>query len=298
MKKHLIRIIYLTIGLVLGFVIGRTEIISVYAGSNLQGDGGACNSLEEITDINDALSCLIQMGQENSEKLDQLLLTTQDTNRIVNEAGTEQTVEDRQTEVEQAQEGQSASEDQPVEEPTPEDTQSDLIELTHSGSTVVNVEKGYYPTIAIITGNDEGEFFSVSSYYADSDVPHLLVNTVKPYNGVRPLDLYDELTTRLEVKAVGEWSINLLPASEADLLTVPGTYEGSGDTVLSLEETPDTATIVGNSAGTYFSLTGHGGRFPDLMVNSIKPYEGTVLVDPETILFEIQAEGPWTITVE
>jgi hypothetical protein len=266
MKKHLSQVIFLTIGLALGFLAGHTGSLSAYA---LQQD--ACVDIEAMTDVNATLKCLVKLELENSGKLDTLVTRQQARFQPVT-----------------IQEFLDSS------EPAPEP-----IELTGTGPSVVDIDKGNYPAIAMIEGGSSASLFSVVAHDANSDLPNSLVTALSTYKGIRPLDVEPgSLTIRLEIEAKGDWAITILPVTAAEVLTVPGTYEGEGDTVLILEGTADTATITGGVDGSLFSVVGHGGSFPDSMVTALEPYEGKVVIEPETVLLEIVAPGEWSITVE
>lgn len=165
----------------------------------------------------------------------------------------------------------------------------------------MNVDKTNDPMIARITGNACRRHFAVKTYDENNETIDLLVNTTDPYEGVTPVDFYDdEWTYRFEVTSACEWTISLEPLVLADLLTVPGQITGAGDDVIILDipegATPDLAHIVGNAEARHFAVKSFGG-WGDLLVNTTDPYDGTVILDPETILFVVTATGDWTIEV-
>jgi len=149
-----------------------------------------------------------------------------------------------------------------------------------------------------IVGNAAGRFFAVENYGAGNERIGLLVNTTDPYDGVRPLDFRaDEHTTRFQVQAVGNWTIEVLPITSARRLEVPGTIEGVGDDmIILLGGTPDLAKVKGNAGGRFFAVTGWGDR-SDLLVNTTDPYDGTVIVSPDTVILEVEAIGEWSIEI-
>ena len=77
-----------------------------------------------------------------------------------------------------------------------------------------------------IAGNAAARFFGVRALGSDSD----LLNTLDPYEGVRALDWDGRESTGFEVRATGDWTIQVIP--EAAIPTFDTSYEGSGDTVL------------------------------------------------------------------
>lgn len=182
--------------------------------------------------------------------------------------------------------------------PTPEP-----ITFSGSGDSVVDFDLNGQPSIIHIKGNASGRYFGVESFDNTGEKIDLLVNTTDPYDGFRPLDwLDDEYTTRLQINAIGNWTIEIMPLSSSPeiqrhILSIPGTYEGNGDdVVIVVDGTPDLATIKGNEEGRYFGVTGWGKR-RDLLVNTTDPYEGTVILSSNTVALEIIAEGNWSIKV-
>jgi len=183
----------------------------------------------------------------------------------------------------------------PTSTPTP--TPEPII-ITGSGDSIVDIDKEDEPALIHIVGNSAGRHFAVTNYGIGGEKIDLLVNTTNPYDGIRPLDFSkDELTGRLEIKATGEWTIEVLPLTSAHTLSVPGAFEGVGDDVLILTGgTPDLATIIGNATSRHFAVISYGKR-RDLLVNTTDPYDGTVILDRDTVILEITAEGSWSISV-
>jgi len=175
--------------------------------------------------------------------------------------------------------------------------------LAGSGDSIAALGHPCLPAVAHITGNASSAYFSVTNLDANNESIDLLVNTVDPYDGYRPFDWADgACTTRFEVKASGDWTIEILPlphlaADPGWWLTIPGTREGAGDAVFLLDGTPDTAQISGNAGGNYFGVIGWGTRSA-LLVNTVDPYDGTVLLDKRTFAIEVRASGPWTLAVK
>lgn len=165
-----------------------------------------------------------------------------------------------------------------------------------NGDAVVKLENPYEVAIVHINGNAGSRFFAVKNFGSDGANYDLLVNTTDPYDGVRPLDFKQgEHTTRFEVKAEGKWAIEILPVSSAVKLNVPGKLEGKGDQVIVLTgDKPDTAKIQGNAAKRFFGVKSYGD-VSDLLVNTVEPYNGEVIVDSSTLVLEVRAEGGWSI---
>jgi hypothetical protein len=178
-----------------------------------------------------------------------------------------------------------------------------------SGDDVLDTQKPAGPALVWISGNAGSDYFGVTSYgygYSGPDTMlDLLVNAIEPYEGIRLIDYWhlgdEELTTRLEVKATGSWSIEIRPLSSARTLPTPGQIQGTGDEVLVVTGNPDTAHIVGNAGARYFGVTAYYGptAMYDLLVNAVAPYEGPVMFSaPNAQLIEVRATGPWSISTE
>ena len=184
----------------------------------------------------------------------------------------------------------------PTPEPTPA-IELEAMTFTGSGDSIVDVEKPEEPAIVHIVGNAGGRFFAVSNLDSNNESIDLLVNTTEPYDGIRPLDfLEDEQTVRFEVQATGEWTIEILPLTEARIVSVPGTIEGTGDDVVIVVGDGDTADISGNASGRFFAVIAYSNR-ANLLVNVTDPYEGRVIMPANTSLLEIVARDDWSITI-
>lgn len=188
----------------------------------------------------------------------------------------------------------------PTATPEPTPTQGPPptpVSLSGTGDSVVDITPAG-PMIAKIKGNDEASFFAVTALSSDNQPVDLLVNSVEAYEGVRPLNLDEDKAVKFEIKASGPWSIELLPLESAEVIAVPGEYAGEGDQVLILGGPPGTATITGNEGKGFFAVMGHGGVFPDLLVNTTDTYSGQSVVDKDVTTLIIQAAGPWSIKLE
>ncbi len=195
----------------------------------------------------------------------------------------------------------------PTKPPSPTDTPEPTLPPTEipaplvytgTGDSIVDVEKSYDAAIVHITGNDASNYFGVTSYDANNEVLDLLVNTTDPYDGVRPMDfMANQVTARFEVQASGPWTIEVSPFASVEKLIIPGEISGKGDYVFAIAGgTPDTAVITGNADSYYFGVTGYS-TWPDMLVNTTDPYDGTVLLDSDTFVIVVQAVGDWTVKI-
>lgn len=163
---------------------------------------------------------------------------------------------------------------------------------------MVDLENPWELALIHIKGNASSRHFAVTNYGSDGSEIDLLVNTTDPYDGIRPLDFdADAHTTRFEVKAEGKWELQLMPLTSARQAVVPGTISGKDDDVIILTgANPDIAVIKGNAGSRHFAVIGYG-EDSDLLVNTTDPYEGTVILNPDTLVLEVKAVGTWSIDI-
>jgi len=200
--------------------------------------------------------------------------------------------------------------DTPVPTATAEPTAiPEPVTLTGTGDSVVDVgDWECVPGLVHIVGNAGSDHFAVKNFDVDGEKLELLVNTTDPYDGVRPLDwMDDECTTRFQVKGGGDWSITLLPLApilevKRHWIGLPGTYKGEGDDVIILTgvtNVPDLANVSGNEGKYHFAVLAWTAKrgSDQLLINTVDPYEGTVILDPTTFAIEVNAVGAWMVEV-
>lgn len=190
---------------------------------------------------------------------------------------------------------------EPTSTPTPEPTATPApqpVVYSGTGDNVIDIQKPGDVVLAYVRGNAGSRYFAVESYNDAGEQVDLLVNTTDPYEGIVLVDVGDDdNSTRLQVQAEGEWSIELRPLNTARRVSVPGTIEGTGDDVIIIDGEPDIAQISGNADGRYFGVIGYSNR-SNLLVNTTDPYDGRVILARDIILIEVTAVGAWTITFE
>lgn len=223
--------------------------------------------------------CPSKLAEEVVEETTEEIVTTEETEPTIEEE-TEEKKEEKE-------------EPQQIPEPEP-------ITLKGTGDSIVDIDKPDIAMVVYIQGNAGSRYFGVTSYDKDGNRIDLLVNTSEPYDGIRPIDFRKgEWTSRFEIKAIGDWTIEVLPILPEHIraLSVPGTIEGKDDEVFVLTgDTPDLANITGNAEGRYFGVfTYNGGR--DLLVNTSEPYKGTVMLNQKAFMIEVIAVGSWKIEI-
>ena len=193
---------------------------------------------------------------------------------------------------------------EPTSTPTPEPTATPApqpVVYSGTGDNVIDIQKpggADAAVVAYVRGNAESRHFAVENFDAGGEQIDLLVNTTDPYEGIVPMDFRSgEQTTRLQITSSGEWYVEIRPLSTVRHSGAPGVIEGTGDDVFIVDGEPDTALITGNADARHFAVIAYGER-SNLLVNTTDPYDGRVIVAGDTVVVEVNAEGPWTITFE
>jgi hypothetical protein len=180
-----------------------------------------------------------------------------------------------------------------AKERSAEEGHNTTIVLTGSTDAVVNFAKNAPgPAVVFIIGNAASRYFGVKILGTE----HYLVNTLKPYEGVRSLDRDGGESTGFEVRANGPWRIEVLPLSA--IPTFNTSYKGDGDMVVSYTGDGSVAEITGNKDGRYFDVRAFGAHGTDRLVSTSQPYAGSHQISGGPQFFEVQAVGSWTITVK
>lgn len=123
----------------------------------------------------------------------------------------------------------------------------------------------------------------------------LLVNVIGPYSGEHVVDTTTggAVTSKLTITADSSWTA--VVSELGAVKPVVNSAKGHGDMVLVFSGSGTQATIMNAHATANFAVTGYGASFPELAVNVIGPYKGTVpLTTPGVV--QIESDGDWTIT--
>lgn len=205
--------------------------------------------------------------------------------------------------------GTSASPAQDSTPPEVEQTNEDVVQnevpgeyippepvvYTGAGDDVIEITPPNDLWAFRISGNSGAHHFSVTGYAENGEYNDLFVNTTEPYSGIT-LD-QSQTTTMLEIKAEGEWTVELISFGLLDVIHGGDTYTGTGDMVFLMYDYGKTADISGNADAHHFAVKAHSETTTDLLVNTTDPYEGTVLLRDKFFVVEVTAESPWTFTL-
>jgi hypothetical protein len=124
----------------------------------------------------------------------------------------------------------------------------------------------------------------------------LLVNTIGKYTGTRWIT---QQTSRFEIQATGSWTLTV---GGFDLATTAGDkapVSGHGDQVLLFPSSPDKAHLTHKGDRNFIvQVIGADSSYPDLLVNDIGSWDGTVAMPDagSLALVQVTADGNWTLT--
>lgn len=169
-----------------------------------------------------------------------------------------------------------------------------------TGDDVLAIAKhGTGAEVLTITHNG-GHNFAVEQLDASMKTTGLLVNTIGNYTGTVLLDApsYKDTDTKtLKITAGGAWTITATPTSALPKYDGSVPITGTGDSVFNYTGQARGATFTHNGAHNVAveAYTGSSSG-PDLLVNEIGTYTGTVVWAPG--LYVVTADGDWSATIK
>ena len=165
-----------------------------------------------------------------------------------------------------------------------------------SGDSVIEVEIASSDDIYVlhVVGNANGNHFAVRGYDASGNSTELFVNTINPYDGYT----FDPScsTSLLEISSTGDWTIELISIYNMQTISTGQTISGTGDSIMMVENYGTTATISGNQGANHFAVKTYGTQSNELLVNTVDPYSGTVMLNGDPVILQVNSEGEWEIT--
>jgi hypothetical protein len=174
-----------------------------------------------------------------------------------------------------------------------EDGRNATIVLAGSGDAMVDLTKNPPGPAAVnVTGNAASRYFSVRALGTEDD----LVITLDRYQGTRSLNWDGGESTGFKIRATGSWRIEVLPLTA--IPTFNTSFNGDGDMVVHFTGDGSLAEIVGNDAGRYFNVRTIGTHGINRLINTAQRYSGSCQINRGPQIFEVQAIGPWTITIK
>lgn len=163
------------------------------------------------------------------------------------------------------------------------------------GDDVVTISKhGTGAQVAVIS-HTGGSNFAVHTLDAALTTTDLLVNTIGNYSGTVLFDTRNrDQTTALKITAGGPWTVKLVPLASVRSFDGSAPMTGHGDDVFYYKGTAKAATFT-HSGSSNIAVHTYGTR-PDLLINEIGAYSGTVVVTPG--LYTVTADGDWSATLK
>jgi len=167
------------------------------------------------------------------------------------------------------------------------------------GAKSLDIVKPAGAFVLHITHDGKNEF-SVHNFDAQATDLGELVNASGAYDGVLAADLEKTQTTRLEIKADGNWVVDIFPLDKQFLhqVAVPGHYAASGDDVVFLTgAVPDVGTFKTEANDASFIVHTFNGSDLYGIVHENNPYSGTAIVPSGTLIMIVQTRGKWSVDI-
>ena len=166
--------------------------------------------------------------------------------------------------------------------------------LTGSGDAEIELTKtAPGPAVVHIFGNSDSQHFAVRTLGTNN----VLVMTMEPYEGARPLDWDGDESTGFKIWATGPWRIEVLPLSAIPTFT--SSFNGSGNMVVYFTGSGSLVKITGNNEGQHFEVWAVSAYGPyRSLVDTTQPCANDYQISQGPQVFEVQATGFWTITVK
>ena len=170
------------------------------------------------------------------------------------------------------------------------------VKAAGTGAGVVNLPTGSEYGMVTVVSSGPG-VFAITGLAADNTpTGDLLVDTSGPYSGTTAYGLVSvgAKAAKLKIDASGPWKITIAPLDKAPTLTFPA--KGTTNAVyIYLGAVANWKIVHTSKASSNFSVVQYG-QLPNLLVNAIGNYTGTVPVTAGPTVVTIDASGPWAIT--
>ena len=170
------------------------------------------------------------------------------------------------------------------------------VTVAGTGPSVVNLPAGSDYGMVTATATGTG-IFAITELAADNN-PNgdLMVDTSAPYSGTTAYGLINvgAKAAKLKIDASGPWRITIAPLDKAPTLALPA--QGTSNSVyIYLGAAKNWKIVHTAKASSNFSVVQYA-QMPNLLVNAIGNFVGTVPVTAGPTVITIDASGPWTIT--
>lgn len=166
------------------------------------------------------------------------------------------------------------------------------------GNTVVRLEPlAHLANIATIEHRGE-QGFSVWSVDRGGEDIEQLVATRGPYCGVVPLDFSAE-PAAFRVTADGDWRVETAPLDSAKSWTGRERVDGSGDSVLALDDprADPVRARVRVSEGSHLAVWSWGER-RELLARQDAPSVARIEIPADAVVLAVRTDGRWSVAPE
>jgi hypothetical protein len=167
------------------------------------------------------------------------------------------------------------------------------ITLSGSGDDVVNLPKTLKAGVIRATHDGEANFI-VHSLDTTLETNEYLINEIGQYeaDGQFGLGWSSKKTAGFEVQADGNWTITLLPFSKAPAFTGKGTGDGVFRATVKARKA---LTFKHDGSANFIVHQFCTNGATNYLVNEIGAYSGKKVVSAGTCLYEVIADGNWSI---
>jgi hypothetical protein len=161
------------------------------------------------------------------------------------------------------------------------------------GDGVVNLPAKAKAGLVIAKAAGTGNFV-IEALNAKNKETGLLVNVIGAYRGTTAFGLQDEDVTRLKITATARWTVQVAPISTARQLRA-GVTSRTDAVYLWLGGASDWAMT--HKGDSNFVVTEYGDEGPNLLVNEIGKYNGTVPAGEGPAVVTVEASSLWTLRI-
>ena len=165
--------------------------------------------------------------------------------------------------------------------------------ITQSGSGDSVIQLPTEADAALVTATHEGSSnFVLQTLDGSNQMSDLLVNEIGAYTGTVSYGLTGSESGMLQITADGAWTVTIAPIATAPVASAQ--LSGAGDAVYRYEGATAVAAV-SHDGSSNFVLHQSDGAWPDLLINEIGAYQGSVPLMAGPSLLLITADGAWTI---
>lgn len=169
-----------------------------------------------------------------------------------------------------------------------------VVNQSGTGDSVVAIPAGAKAGVVTATHQGSSNFAINVLDAGNQSTGDLLVNAIGNYSGVTAFGLNNigGAGTNLQISADGAWTIQIAPISAAPVLPLPG--GATGDQVYKYDGKAGNWAFTNQGQGN-FAVIQYGGAMPNLAVNEIGAYTGTVPMFAGPTVIVVTSDGAWTV---